>query len=139
MVDSQQHIGEVMDRHQCDAIVITCMDFRFQKCIEQWEKDHLDDYAFDRISLGGACFDFFAILKQIDISVRLHDIKKVIIINHEECGAYGEAGTYERHQLDLKAAEEKIERLYPQLDVETYYLHKDGTFEEMSQTEPRFD
>ena len=133
------NIPEEMGRHHCDAIVITCMDFRFQKFIEQWEKDNLGEFTFDRISLGGACFDFFAILKQIDISVRLHTISKVIIINHEECGAYGEAGTYERHQQDLKNAELQIERLYHNLDVETYYLHKDGTFEEMSETEPRFD
>lgn len=123
---------EVMERHHCDAIVITCMDFRFQKYIEEWEKENLGDYQFDRIALGGACHDFFAILKQIDISIRLHDIKKVVIINHEECGAYGEAGTYERHQQDLKNAKKQISQLYPQVKIKTYYLRKDGVFEEIA-------
>jgi carbonic anhydrase len=70
----------------------------------------------------------------VEISNRLHKIKKVILINHEDCGAYGEAGNYQRHKSDLKEAERKIEALFPDLDVETYYLHLDGRFEKMSMT-----
>ena len=134
---SDTKIPKEMNKHTCDAIVISCMDFRFQKYIEQWEKDNLEEHTFDRIALGGAVYDFYSILRQVEISHKLHNIKKVVIINHENCGAYGEAGTYERHQHDLAEAERKLEALYPDLDVETYYLHMDGTFEEMSQTESR--
>lgn len=134
---TSSNIPKEMYKHDCDAIVITCMDFRFQKYIEEWEKENLGDFHFDRIALGGACFDFYAILKQIEISYSLHHIKKVVIINHENCGAYGEAGTYERHVHDLSEAERKIERLYPNLDVETYYMGMDGSMEEISRTHPR--
>lgn len=71
------------------------------------------------------------ILEQLAISVRLHDIEQVVLMNHEECGAYGSESTPENHARDLKKAKEVIMAKYPQLDVQTYYLHLDGTFEEI--------
>ena len=117
-----------------DAVVVHCIDFRFQKYLDSWLHEHLGHDNYDRVSLAGAVFDFYSALKQVEIADRLHKIKKVIMINHEECGAYGAAGTYERHKADLEEAERKIEALFPELDVETYYLHLDGEFEAMSNT-----
>jgi len=62
----------------------------------------------------------------------LHHIRRVLFINHEDCGAYGEEGTHERHQEDLQNAASKIKEQFPDLEVETYYLHLDGTFEKTS-------
>jgi carbonic anhydrase len=123
--------------HTTDSIVITCIDFRFQKFIKDWLDNNLGDHKYDRVALAGGVFDFYTILKQVEISDRLHKIKKVVLVNHEDCGAYGPAGTYEKHKQDLIEAEKKIEALFPHLDVETYYLHLDGVFEEMSKTHPR--
>lgn len=122
--------------HTCDALVITCIDFRFQRVINKWLKANFGDYVYDRVALGGGVYDFYAILKQVEISDRLHQIKKVLLMNHEDCGAYGPSGTYERHTADLKQAESVIEKLYPHLDVEAYYIHLDGAVEEISQTHP---
>jgi carbonic anhydrase len=127
----------VMLKHTCRAIAITCIDFRFQDRIENWLKENLGPDEYDRVALAGGVFDFYVILKQVEISSKLHDIQKVILMNHEDCGAYGAAGTFERHQQDLIEAEKKIERLFPELDVETYFLHLDGTITEISQTHPR--
>lgn len=120
--------------HTCDSIVIHCIDFRFQKYLDKWLTERLAPKTYDRVGLAGGIFDFYTILKQVEISNNLHKIKKVILINHENCGAYGALGTYERHIMDLSEAERKIEAVFPQLDVETYYLHLDGTFEELSKT-----
>lgn len=122
-----------MKQHTTDAIVITCIDFRFQKYIKNWLTDRFPHtYEFDRVSLAGGVFDLRAILNQIDISNRLHQIKTAILINHEDCGAYGKTGTYKRHVSDLARAKETISRWYPRMTVETYYLHADGTFEKIS-------
>lgn len=43
-------------------------------------------------------------MSQIDISVKLHSIKKVVLTNHEDCGAYGAEGTEEKHRQDLLSA-----------------------------------
>ncbi len=45
---------------------------------------------------------------------------------------YGPGGTEEHHEEDLKEAEEKIRRIFPHLEVDTYYLNLDGTFEQKS-------
>jgi len=90
--------------------------------------------SFDRVAVAGGVHDIFYVLRQLEIAVRLHQIERVVLINHEDCGAYGAAGNYERHKVDLEEAERKIEALFPSLDVETYYLHLDGEFEEMSKT-----
>lgn len=123
-----------MVEHITDAIVVHCIDFRFQKYLDPWLRERFGHDNYDRVSLAGGIFDFYTILKQVEISDRLHRIKKVILINHEDCGAYGAEGNYERHKKDLEEAERKIEALFPRLDVETYYLHLDGTFEPLSRS-----
>ena len=123
-----------MTEHVTDAIVVHCIDFRFQKYLDLWLMGRFGHDNYDRVSLAGGVFDFYAILKQVEISNNLHKIKKVILINHEDCGAYSEVGNYKRHKTDLEEAERKIEALFPELDVETYYLHLDGIFEQMSRT-----
>lgn len=125
-----------MSDHNCEAIIITCIDYRLQEFINDWIYKRFNGRPYDRVALGGGIFDTFYVLRQIEISVKLHHVKKVILINHEDCGAYGEAGTYNRHLEDLSLAENKIEALFG-LDVETYYLHLDGTFEETSITNPK--
>lgn len=117
--------------HQCSAIVVTCIDFRLQRVIEKWCNKNLGEKEYDRVAWAGGVFDLTGILKQIEISNRLHEIKKVVLVNHEDCGAYGEAGTPERHDSDLKNAAAKVIELYPHLEVETYYLHLDGVFEKV--------
>ena len=120
-----------MNNHQAESIIITCIDFRLQEAINKWIADNLPAKTFDRVAFAGGVKDLDTILSQIDIAVRLHHIKKVILINHEDCGAYGEEGTFEKHAADLRVAKEKIKKLYPNLEVDSYYLHLNGTFEEI--------
>ena len=118
-----------MNIHGCETIIITCMDFRFQEYINKWIAENFKPKTFDRVALAGGVFDLEYTLKQIEISHRLHHIKKVVLINHEDCGAYGETGTPEKHTEDLKNAAIKVNQQFPNLTVETYYLHLNGTFE----------
>ncbi|MBI2019737.1 hypothetical protein HYS95_03680 [Candidatus Daviesbacteria bacterium] len=118
-----------MSDHSCEAVVITCIDFRFQEYINNWIAGKFSPKTFDRVAWAGGIKDSEGILKQIEISKRLHHIKKAVLINHEDCGAYGETGTAQKHAEDLKNASVKIKEQYPDLEVETYYLHLDGTFE----------
>ncbi len=114
--------------HTTDAVVVTCIDFRFQDYIIKWIEENLPK-GHDRVALAGGVKNLEAIFEQVEVSKRLHDIKQVVLINHEDCGAYGEAGTPEKHAEDLKAAAGKIKQEYPDLQVKTFFLHLDGTFE----------
>lgn len=118
-----------MDDHHCEAIVVTCIDFRLQEAINKWISQNFRPKTYDRVALAGGVKDLNTVLGQIDIAVRLHHIKKVVLINHEDCGAYGEVGTPKKHLEDLKSARAKAREVYPNLEVEIYYLHLGGTFE----------
>ena len=114
--------------HHCDAVVVCCIDFRFQKYIRQWTDENLKDQAFDLVGFAGSTKDLDTILGQIDISVRLHCISQVVLIHHEECGAYGAESSLEKHTQDLIKARAAIHSRYPDLEISLYYLGLDGKF-----------
>lgn len=118
--------------HKAESIVITCIDFRLQEAINSWISQNFTPKTFDRVALAGGVKNLETIMGQIDIALRLHHIKKVVLINHEDCGAYGEAGTPQKHAEDLSHAETKIKEQFPQLEVNKFYLHLDGTLKPIS-------
>lgn len=121
-----------MGNHSCEAIVITCIDFRFQKYINNWLSKNFKPGTFDRGAFAGSAKSLETVLSQVDVAASLHHIKKAVIINHEDCGAYGEEGDFSTHVNDLKKAKNEILKKHPDLDVQMYYLHLDGTFEQIS-------
>jgi len=114
---------------QCDALVVHCMDYRLQKFLQPWITVRFGYDNFDIISLAGSVHDYEMVLKYVQLAVQIHEIKTVCLINHEDCRAYGREGTYKRHRRDLLDTSTKLHALFPQLNVETFYLHLDGTFE----------
>lgn len=118
--------------HNAEAIVITCIDFRFQEYINSFLKEHFQPKTYDRGAFAGAAKSLETILSQIEVAKRLHHIKKAVLINHEDCGAYGKEGHIDHHTRDLHRASKTIKEQFPNLEVETYYLHLDGTFEPIS-------
>lgn len=118
--------------HSCDALIVFCIDFRFQKFLRAWTEENLKNQTFDLVGFAGSTKSLDVILGQIDISVRLHQIKNLILIHHEECGAYGLESTPENHARDLQKARKVVLAKYPDLKVDLYYLHLDGTFEKIS-------
>lgn len=116
-----------MSDHTCEAVVVHCMDFRLQHFLNDWLTKRFGIKNYDRISWAGGVREFAIVQPQIQMSSRLHNVKRVILINHEDCGAYGETGTKEHHISDLTYAEYAVQSLH--LEVEKYYLHLNGEFE----------
>lgn len=121
-----------MENHGCKAIVITCIDYRFQEYIHNWLSRNFEAKTYDRGAFAGAARSLETILSQIEVAYRLHHIKKAVLINHEDCGAYGSKGHVNHHVRDLRQAAKTIKERFPNLKVETYYLRLDGTFEPIS-------
>jgi carbonic anhydrase len=115
--------------HTCNALVVCCIDFRFQTYIRNFTDTQLAGKTFDLVAYAGSTKDLETIMKQIDISVRLHAITQIVLIHHEECGAYGAESTPEKHAADLKKAKEQILVKYPNLEVDLYYAKLNGDFE----------
>ena len=65
------------------------MDYRLQKYLNDWLDQNPGTGSYDRVGIAGGVLDISSVLKQIELAVRLHKIRKVILINHEDCGAYG--------------------------------------------------
>jgi carbonic anhydrase len=113
----------------CDALVVHCMDYRLQKFLQPWITVRFGYDNFDIISLAGSVHDYEMVLKYVQLAVQIHSIDTVCLINHEDCRAYGRDGTHKRHRHDLLDTRDKLRVLFPQLRVETFFLHLDGTFE----------
>jgi carbonic anhydrase len=120
-----------MAEKKAKALIATCIDFRLQDDIDKWISKNFEPETFDRVSIAGDVKDLHEVLDQVKVAHDLHHIEKVVLINHEDCGAYGEDGTYEKHTHDLRSAESKIKNTYPDLKVEIYYLHLNGEFEKI--------
>ena len=114
--------------HHCQAVIVCCIDFRFQKYIRKWIDENLKDETYDLIGFAGSTKDLDTILKQIDISVSLHHISQVVLMHHEECGAYGAESTLEKHSEDLLKARSAVHSRYPNLDISLYYITLSGEF-----------
>ena len=100
------------------------------------------DVNYDLFVLAGVSLGFLqttypgwgkALLDHIEISLRLHKIVKVILLDHLDCGAYKTfcpglkpEKEIEEHKNNLKMAKEKIQNLFPRLIVKTWILHLDG-------------
>ncbi len=109
--------------HHCQSILIHCIDFRLQPTIKRWleEEQLLGDH--DIVSVAGAAKDIAEggefVLKQIDIAYRLHGVRRVILMNHTDCGAYGgrQANDLELHTTAMQAAAERIKQTYSDMTV----------------------
>lgn len=110
--------------HTCKALLLRCLDFRLNEAINRWlEKNRLLNNC-DLVSLAGAVKNLEVVLRQIEISQRLHGISEVILMNHTDCGAYGGRAAFEgseeerlRHQQDLQQAKTLILSKFPELKV----------------------
>jgi hypothetical protein len=104
------------------------MDYRLQKFLHPWIMRRFGADNFDIISLAGGVHDYENGLKVCAVGVAGPFDQTGGFINHEDCRAYGRDGTYKRHKRDLVDAKQKIEAIFSDLAVETFYLHLDGTF-----------
>ena len=106
--------------------------------LTDWTNTELAGQTYDRVSLAGSTKNLPEILNQVDISVRLHAIKTVYLIHHEDCGAYASENfpnsetEHVKHSSELNKAKAAILDKHPNLEVATLFLHLNGDFEKIS-------
>lgn len=127
---------ELLLTHECEALVLTCMDFRFREATQKFVKEGLGIERFDGpISIPGALkglADDNSVVSEfakftIETAVRIHHIKKVVIAHHAECGAYGIEDPEKelRIQTDnLKKADAILGDLFPNLSFQLFFAQK---------------
>jgi len=116
----------------CKYLIISCIDFRIQSLVSEWIHKKFPQELYDYAAFAGGVKNVVFAQEQIAIAKRLHNIQQVILIAHEDCGAYGNIeDVREIQRQDLQTAKETIKQSYPELEVYRYYLHVSGVFEEV--------
>ena len=121
--------------HNCKALVLRCMDFRIKLSdfAKRLEKSGYPEGTYDLVSMAGSGKDCLSclpgesefLLKQIGLSSKLHCISEVVIIYHDNCGAYSIADPKKEHETqvgDLEKITSLINSRFPVLKVKTYII-----------------
>ncbi len=121
--------------HTAQAVALTCIDFRFRKALHDFFENELNLYAVDHMAIGGGVKQLIEnegelrdfIYKNFDIAVNLHKVNKVILINHQDCGAYGGTAAFQSPEVEiteqevyLRHAVSAVHAKYPDKQVEAY-------------------
>lgn len=118
--------------HTCPAIVIRCMDFRLSGPVHGFLVSLGLEDQYDEVSLAGATKgladavsgEVDLILRQIELAKKLHGVRKVYIIHHTDCGAYGGRGAFPdditeraKQEEDMAISEKKIKDVFDELEI----------------------
>ena len=131
-----------------EAMVLACIDPRFQEPVRNYANQRNLIGKYSQFVIAGASIGVVAPKFQdwhkafwdnLDTSVQLHRIKRVIVLNHRDCGAakiaYGDAKAANRevetstHRAALAEFRRQVASRQPKLIVETGLMALDGTIE----------
>jgi carbonic anhydrase len=133
-----------------EAMVLGCIDPRLQLPVSRYmAKRHLtgkySQFIFAGAAIGAVAEPFKdwhkAFWDNLAATIQLHNIKKVIAIDHRDCGAakiaYGEAAVAtkeaetETHRKALAEFRKQVNEKQPKLEVETGLMAINGKFERL--------
>lgn len=134
-----------------EAMVLSCIDPRFQELVRNKNAEagltgKYSSFVFAGAAIGAVAPAFKGwhqtFWDNLGASVQLHNIKKVIVINHRDCGAakiaYGEAKVANReietatHREALLEFRKQLNERFPQLGSELGLMDLDGKVEMFS-------
>ena len=140
------HFEAPREKYECDAAVLWCFDNRFDLGFRKFLK-RIGVANSDPIKVAGGakCLasperetDREFVLEQIRKSMRLHGTRRVILMVHSDCGAYGgRAGGFggdaqaeaEHHQHELARAAASLLEAIPGIEVQGYFVDFDGIWD----------
>ena len=130
------------------AMGVTCIDYRLvDDAVRFFDGLGLTN-EYDALALAGASLAAVspkfpssnkAFWDQLAISRDLHSIRKVIFLDHRDCGAYkvafgknfagGHNAETEQHKQVMQAAKDAVLQMQPELEAEFYLMALDGKAE----------
>jgi Putative carbonic anhydrase len=139
------HFDAPRDKYHCDAAIVWCFDNRFELGFRKFLK-RVGVVNSDPIKIAGGAkslatpeheSDRQFVLEQLRKSVRLHGTRRIILMLHSDCGAYGGLeggfnGDRERerrnHRADLELAAANLAAAIPGVAVESYFVDFEGVW-----------
>ncbi len=140
------HFDAPREKYRCDAAILWCFDNRFGLGFGKFLKRIGVVYSDPiKIAGGAKCMasperesDREFVLDQIRKSMRLHGTRRVILMLHSDCGAYGGlAGGFggdavaeaEHHQRELERAAANLRAAIPDIEVQGYFVDFEGIWD----------
>lgn len=132
----------------CDAAVVWCFDNRFETGFRKYLK-RIGAVNTDPIKIAGGAKSLASpeteserdfVVDQIRKSMRLHNTRRVILMVHSDCGAYGGLEAFkgdakaeaEHHRQELHRAAAALKKSIPNLQVEAYFLDFEGVWKALT-------
>jgi carbonic anhydrase len=140
------HFDSSRERYLCDAAILWCFDSRFEQGFHKFLKQIGVIYSDPiKIAGGAKCLaspdqesDREFVLEQIRKSMQLHETKRVILMVHSDCGAYGGlAGAFDgdsqaealHHEQELQRAAACLSEAIPGLEIQGYFVDFEGIWD----------
>lgn len=129
------HFDSPSDVYKADACALTCFDYRFSQAIRKFFR-RSGISAVDHIQIPGSAKVLVApdresdrdfVLSMVRTSIRLHGPERMLILGHNECGAYAGA-TPDIIAADVSRAAGVVRAAEPSLSVECYFCDFDGVY-----------
>jgi hypothetical protein len=139
------HFDSPHEWYVCDAAIVSCFDSRFDTAFAKFLK-RLGITHPDPIRIAGGAktlaspdreSDRAFVVEQLLKSVNLHGTKRVILVLHSDCGAYGRLAKFkgdiaaeaDHHQHELRRAAEYLRATIPGVVVEGYFVDFEGIWD----------
>jgi carbonic anhydrase len=132
-----------------EAMVLSCIDPRFQDLVNKQQARDGMSGKYSAFTIAGASIGVVApafkewhktFWENLGASVQLHNIKKVVVVNHRDCGAakiaYGDAKVADAaaetvtHREALLEFRKQLKEKHPNLGVELRLMSLDGKLEQ---------
>lgn len=132
--------------HATEALVLSCMDFRMIDHVANFLAKRGLQGKYDLVTIAGAAIGVMNEAKpawgelfweHVDLARDLHGIRRIIVIDHRDCGACkafvsgdcadDRQGELEIHAKWLRDLMAKVKRRTPELEVELFLMDLDGT------------
>jgi len=123
-------------KNKYKAMVLSCMDPRFQPIVYNYLKKKKLNGKYSAFTIAGSAIGVTAskfkkwhqtFWDNIDTSIKLHNIKKLIVINHCDCGAakiingqkkFNAINEKKIHKASFLKLKKIFKRKYPKLNIE---------------------
>ena len=118
-----------------EAMVLSCIDPRFQSKVYKYLKDKKLNGKYSAFTIAGAAVGVThkkfkkwhsTFWENLETSIKLHKIKKLIVINHKDCGAAKIANKEKKfntkieskiHKESFRIIKKTLKKKYPSLKV----------------------
>ena len=129
------------------AMVLSCIDPRFQPIIFNYLNKKKLKGKYSSFTIAGSAIGVTAtkfkkwhntFWDNIDISIKIHRIKKLIVMNHRDCGAakilngeknFNKFNESRIHKASFVKMKKIFKKRYPKLSIEFYLVSLNGKLE----------